>query len=633
MALNTAKTGFSQLGRHLYRYEDTCNVYALRSGDSAVLIDFGSGGIVPELAREGVTEISDVLMTHHHRDQGQGLGDLTGFRKPVRSVWVPHTEQDLFHSVEEHWQSRPVMNDYNMRQDRFSLLRSTPVAGTLKDYATLEFEGYSFTVWPTPGHTTGSISLLTTVDGQRLAFTGDLIYGPGQVWSLAATQWSYNGAEGVAASILSLLSLKEQEPDVLLPSHGDPINDVDEAIDLLVERLWELLRERRQNPRLFELRQKPFEALLPHLLFNRTCMAYSYVLLSQSGKALFFDFGYDFFVGGAAGSDRASRRPWLYNIEALKEQFGVTEIEAVVLTHFHDDHVAGVNLLRDVEGAEVWAAESFASILEKPRHYDLPCLWYDAIAVDRTLALEETLRWEEYEMTLHALPGHTRYAVAISLEVDGHTVLVSGDQYEGEGGLLWNYVYHNGFEVDDYVESAKLYRETAPDLILTGHWQPLWPQDGYFEKLEQGGDTLARLHRQLLPAETLDAGAEGFVARIEPYQQQVMAGEAFELCVEVRNPLPQKADVEVTLMTPPDWQVEPAFFEFKAQAGQVQSVCFSLTAPTGRSLRRVPIGADVTIGGRRWGQQAEALVSLTDDGRRTADGGSQAPDDRQLSGI
>lgn len=620
MAPNTVETKFSQLSEHVYRYEDTCNVYALRSGDSAVLIDFGSGGIVAELEGEGVTEISDVLMTHHHRDQGQGLGDLTGFENPVWSVWVPHTEQDLFHSVDEHWQSRPVLNDYNMRQDRFSLLRSTPVAGTLKDYETLDFGDYSFTVWPTPGHTTGSISLLTTVDGQRLAFTGDLIYGPGQVWSLAATQWSYNGAEGVAASILSLLSLKKQDPDVLLPSHGDPIYDVHEAIDLLVERLWDLLRERRQNPRLFKLRRKPFEALLPHLLFNRTSMAYSYVLVSESGKALFFDFGYDFFVGGAAGSDRASRRPWLYTIEALKEQYGVTEIEAVVPTHFHDDHVAGLNLLRDVEGAEVWAAENFAAILEMPRRYDLPCLWYDAIPVDRTLALEETLHWEEYELMLHPLPGHTRYAVAISLEVDGHKVLVSGDQYQGEKGLLWNYVYHNGFEVDDYVDSANLYREVAPDLILSGHWQPLWTRKGYFDKLQRSGDRLARLHRKLLPAETLDGGAEGFVARMEPYQHEAVGGNPFEMCVDLRNPLPHDAGVEVRLMTPADWFVEPAFFEFTLEAGEGQSVSFCVTAPPETNRRRVPIAADVTIGGRRWGQQAEALVSVAADGRRqTAD--------------
>src|SRR5690606_30513928 len=185
-----------------------------------------------------------------------------------------------------------------------------PVHATLRDYATLCFAGQELTVLPTPGHTTGSVSLLATVDGPALAFTGDLIYAPGKVWSLASTQWSYTGAEGVAASVASLLDLRDRAPQALLPSHGTPMLKPARAIDLLVSRLRRLLRERGQNPRLLELRAAPYEALTPHLLRNRTAMAYHYVLLSHSGKALFIDFGYDFVTGLAAGYDRASRRPW-----------------------------------------------------------------------------------------------------------------------------------------------------------------------------------------------------------------------------------------------------------------------------------------------------------------------------------
>src|SRR5690606_13431397 len=210
---------------------------------------------------------------------------------------------------------------------------------------------HEFYVLPTPGHTTGSLSLLAEIDGRRTAFTGDLIAAPGKVWSLAATQWSYNGAEGVAASVPSLADLKAGGPGVLLPSHGLPIVSPTPAIDLLVERLGELLRQRGQNPRLFELMERPYVPLTPHLLRNRTSNANSHVLLSRSGKALIFDFGYDFVTGIAAGADRASRRPWLYTLRALKRDFGVSRIDAVVPTHYHDDHVAGFNLLREAEGA------------------------------------------------------------------------------------------------------------------------------------------------------------------------------------------------------------------------------------------------------------------------------------------
>jgi glyoxylase-like metal-dependent hydrolase (beta-lactamase superfamily II) len=460
---------FTQIADQLHLFRDTCNVYVLCSGREAVLVDFGDGDVLDHLAEIGVERVSDVLMTHHHRDQGQGLARAV--QAGIR-IWVPHTEQDLFHSVDAHWQAREIYNNYNVRQDRFSLLESIPVTGTLQDYEMRQFGAYSLTVLPTPGHTTGSISLLVELNRQRLLFSGDLIYAPGKVVSLSATQWTYNGAEGVAAGLASLLDLQDRGFDLLLPSHGDPIEDPQSAIALLIERFWELLQRRKENPRLFQLRECPYQPALPigegsngggtpHLLMHHASMANMYALLSESGKALFIDFGYDFVTGIPAGSDRTSRRPWLYTLPTLKAQFGVKKVDVVLPTHYHDDHVAGCNLLRRVEGTKVWAAENFADILEHPDRYDLPCLWFDPIPVDRCLPLGQHITWEEYTLRLHPLPGHTRYAIAVEFEVDGLRVLAAGDQYQGDDGLAWNYVYQNRYAIGDYTNTAELYHASA----------------------------------------------------------------------------------------------------------------------------------------------------------------------------
>src|SRR5687768_6175702 len=245
---------FTQITDRLHIFHDTCNVYVLCSGREAILVDFGSGDVLDHLVEIGVERVTDVLMTHHHRDQGQGLA--WAVQAGIR-IWVPHAEQDLFHSVDAHWQAREVSTNYNMRQDRFSLLESVPVAGTLDDYQCRRFGDYVLTILPTPGHTPGSISLLAEVDGRRILFSGDLIAGSGKVVSLSATQWTYNGAEGVAASIASLLDLQDRRLDLLLPSHGEPIHEPDPAMALLVERFWTLLRRRNENPRLFQLRERP----------------------------------------------------------------------------------------------------------------------------------------------------------------------------------------------------------------------------------------------------------------------------------------------------------------------------------------------------------------------------------------
>lgn len=589
----------------VYLFKDTCHVYVLRNGNQALLIDFGSGEVTKHLEEIGVDQVTDIFITHHHRDQVQGLHEVDD---SIR-IWVPHMEYDLFANINDHWQARELYNNYNVRQDRFSILESVRVYGTLKDYSTHQYGPFQIEIRPTPGHTVGSIALLAKGNEELLAFTGDLISHPGKIWSLAATQWTYNGAEGVAASIFSLMDLKSHYPDMLLPSHGVLMDDPENAIHLLIKNLQDLLKIRNQYQDLTELYEEPYESITEHVLINRTCNANSYVVLSESGKALIIDYGYDFMVGLAAGFDRSSRRPWLYTIPHLKKKYGVTKIDVVLPTHFHDDHVAGFNLLREIEGTTVWAAENFADILERPERYDLPCLWYDSIKVDKTLPVNQKVQWEEYELTLYEQPGHTLYAVAIAFKADGQQFLAIGDQQENEGHL-WNYVYKNKFQIDDYIKSADLYLRLRPDIILSGHWPPLKVKPGYLEMLKKRGSALARVHHALLPLDEINFNAEGFCAWIHPYQLFASPGERVEIQVEVLNPFQSEEKTVITLITPEDWgmtvQEETTFM------GPLQKRRFSFTLqmPQKGTARRERITVDVTIGDYRLGQQAEALVTI-----------------------
>ncbi len=596
-----------RLSEHLFAFADLCHVYLLRDEGQAVLIDFGAGEVLGHFLELGVERLHSVLMTHHHRDQGEGLHMVKG---TGGELWVPHTEQDLFSRVDAHWQARELYNSYNNRQDRFSLLGPVQITGTLKDYGCYTFGSYTFEVLPTPGHTPGSLTLLTEIDGRRVAFTGDLIAAPGQVWSLASTQWSYNGAEGVAASVASLLELKARKLDLLLPSHGPPITDPETAIDLLIERLWALLRARGENPNLLNWYEKPFETLTPHLLWNRTSEAYSYVLLAQSGKALLIDYGYDFMTGFAAGSDRASRRPTLYTLRQLKRDYGVTKVDVVLPTHYHDDHVAGLNLLRDVEGAEIWAGENFVAILEHPEDYNLPCLWYDLVPVDRVVPLGEALSWEEYTLTLYPQPGHTTYAVAIALEVDGKHVLAIGDQYAGGAEAQWNYVYNNGFALGDYSESAALYRQLQPDLILSGHWEPYWTEPSYFDQLDERAEVIATLHRDLEFPRDWDTPSWQPLYRLKPYQIEIRRGETFGLEVTVFNPMSEAVEVTVRLQLPYGWQAKPEEIG-RTVAGKTEEFFVFTVDPPGDVGWRFRVGAEVYLGSGRLEPQGEMLVILT----------------------
>jgi glyoxylase-like metal-dependent hydrolase (beta-lactamase superfamily II) len=599
-----------EVAPNVFRFRDTCNVYVLRSGSEATLIDFGSGAVLDRLAELGVEGVTDVLVTHHHRDQLQGLGRAVdaGAR-----IWVPPVEIDLIADVDGHWQARQLDNDYDLRQDRFSLLESVPVTGVVAEYRSGRYGNFDIYTLPTPGHTTGSVTYLVEVDGRQLAFSGDLLYGQGKVWSLAATQWSYSDAfEGAAGTHVSCGVLARHRPHVVLPSHGEPIEDPPTALALTRARLQELVDLRRETPwDLDAWLRRPWEQLSPHLLRNRTSLATTYALLSETGAALLIDYGYDLTTGTPPPTERAARRPLLTSLDALRDDFGIQRIEVAVATHYHDDHVGGMNLLRDVEGTEVWAAENVAPILEDPVRYDLPCLWYDPIRVDRTLAHGRPASWREYELTAHPLPGHTLYAAAIAFEVDGRRVLATGDQQASEGDRnIPNFYYRNRFRIDDYVETAELYRALRPDLIVSGHWPPKDVTEVYLDQLDADGRRVAELHRELLPLDDVDLGAEGFGARIEPYRSTLTAGESADFEVAVRNPFGRPEVATVSFVVPQGWSVEPDQQEVHLEAHAETTVGFRLT-PTGRRVRRARVAVDLTVGGIRLGQQAEALVTVS----------------------
>jgi glyoxylase-like metal-dependent hydrolase (beta-lactamase superfamily II) len=460
----------------------------------------------------------------------------------------------------------------------------------------------------------GSVTYLVEVEGRLLAFTGDLVYGDGKVWSLAATQWTYSGVEGPAATHVSCGVLAAREPDLLLPSHGEPIDDPQAALALVRTRLQELVDMRMdEHWDLDDWLARPWEPLSPHLLRNRTGFAHSYALLSDSGAALLIDWGYDLTTGTPPQTERYARRPLLASLDVLKRDFGVERIEVVVMTHYHDDHVAGINQLRAVEATEVWAPENVAPILADPSRYDLPCLWFDPVPPDRTLALGAPVRWREYELTCHPLPGHTLYAVAIAFEVDGRRVLATGDQQAMRSDPsrpdVLNYQYRNRYRIDDFVDSAELYLSLRPDLMLGGHWKPRWVTPAYLEQLLAVGRRTAELHRELLPLDDVDLGAEGVGARIEPYRSTVAAAGAVDLDVSVRNPFQRPATATVRLVVPDGWSAEPAEREVELAEGEEAVERFAVR-PRGGSVRRARVAADVTVDGLRLGQQAEALVDV-----------------------
>ena len=118
------------------------------------------------------------------------------------------------------------------------------------------------------------------------------------------------------------------------------------------------------------------------------------------------------------------------------------------------------------------------------------------------------------------------------------------------------------------------------------------------------------MHRELLPEEVINVGVEEFAARIRPYQLSLKSGETGLLTVEIRNPADHVTDAEVTLVGPERWQISPALARVPLPALGAAQVHFQITPPADARLRRARVAADISLNGRRIGQQAEALIHV-----------------------
>jgi hypothetical protein len=192
----------------------------------------------------------------------------------------------------------------------------------------------------------------------------------------APLQYNYNDLLGAQNLFYSATRVLAHGVDRMLPSLGEPIDDPAAAVGALRQNILEW---RRITPGFPELRDievaDEVEQVLPHLYRGRHSGAETHFLVADSGKVMCIDYGYAQTVQTVPGKSHPSnRRPLLHSMRGLQKHTGATSIDAVLVSHFHDDHVNGINLLRRLYGTQVWAADLFADLLEEPMRWDRPCL-------------------------------------------------------------------------------------------------------------------------------------------------------------------------------------------------------------------------------------------------------------------
>jgi glyoxylase-like metal-dependent hydrolase (beta-lactamase superfamily II) len=587
-----APTGaLEKISENLYRYEDCANVYIVKSGAAALLVDFGTGDVQKRLAEIGVETVEEVLLTHHHRDQAQGLADLD---KYDFNVTVPAAEALYFEDVENFWDKVKIHINYNCRSHWNTIRHSIRVDRKVAGGDSFDWRGITFKVVHCPGSSVGAVTYVAEIDGKTVAFSGDLISGSGKVTNWFDLHWSYYGfTQGINASEKSFERVMEHQPQVLLPSHGAPIDDPAAAIAAnngIYDQIRQMLPPNELHRQKHEVRE-----ITPHLAYiGMNC----YGLVSKSGKAFLWDYGY---------VERSM-------VGEFKRRFNVDRIDAVSFSHYHDDHNIRAYELGRTDSTEIWIYENMLEVFEHPERFKLPCLIPFPIKADRVLHDREKIQWEEYTLEFFHQPGQTEYHQAMVVEVDGQKVMFTGDNTwnKAEVDKVRNgpVVPHNVYFLDGgFIKCAERMLEYAPDMVCPAHTEEYYPTREDLEGFLGWAKNVRTVMTGLIDQPDPNFGMDYNWCRFHPFRSQPEYGENIAVDVMLRNHLFTDAEVKVELKLPEGLTCAHPVRTLTMSAKKQVAVPFVLKAATGVSGRKV-VTADITINGRRIGEYAEMLVDL-----------------------
>ena len=576
-----------------------------------LLIDSGD---LTSLPNGGVADW--VLYTHHHRDQASGAPRLAA---AGTKILVPFKEKQLFENAHRFWNEADSILDhrYNFRPHLFTVRESVPVARAVSGGDMHTWQGLTFDVIDTPGHTDGSVTYLLTIDSKRVAFTGDLICGPGQIWEFYSLQkrfprmradyWGFGGA--VSELKASLNRVLDAKPDILIPSHGVVIYDPVSAVAKLKENLdaamdnylqtagWRISPNhvgefpRDKAPQMFDP--------LPSVSYPKWIRD-----IGSTTKAIVAD-DKSLFLSDC-GHPKV-----LEELSRLRAAGEVTSIDGLWITHYHDDHTAFVNAAKRQFGSKVYAQRELAALLENPTAYQMPCLFPESIHVDHILEHGENIHWKGFRLTAYNFPGQTLYHDGLLVERDGAKVFFTGDSFTNWG--VDDYCSQNrcflGADVG-YEKCIRILLDTNPDLLVAAHWGPEPVSAEYLRKTLTLFHERERLFGNLFPHDNVNFGTDPCWIRAYPYRQAVMPGAPVVIEARVMNHSSRPMNAYAELKLPGGWQPGRLARVQRIPPRGEGRIHLEAVAPPVPVQRRDVIGLAVTVDGRPLGEFAEAIVNF-----------------------
>jgi len=607
----------------LFVWTDTCNVYVLRDGDSALLIDFGAGEVLDHLDEIGVKQVAWVLLTHHHREQLQGIDRLD---RAVSKVAAPAAERALFERPAEFRKWFPQLGDeYSVygasyvRPPRQAVRLDTALAAD----EVFAWRGWKIRCLQTPGHSPGSMSYLVGRDEKSIAFTGDVMHDGAKLTTWFDTEWDYGFAKGIDALLTSIGRLIDQRPALALPSHGPPIRDPQGQLETYRTKLATLRQSYVRGYPVFDSSEQDRDPLsqptavplinrvTPHLykLSHKTNGKNFAMIVSDRGHGLILDCG----LFPEAMLDEI--------VVGMRAHLGLKQIDAFWISHMHGDHFLLGPTLKRRYGAEAWTLDRIVDKCEHPRRYDYAALvsaysdGFDGMRIDKAFRDGETVEWEGYTIHVDWMPGQTEFGCCLWLELDGRRIAFTGDnlfanpadaKQDGHEAVV---ARNSAIFEEGYLLGSRYLKDLQPDIVMGSHSYCMPEPAALLARYHDWSKRIIGLYQDLLPDPHYEYLFDPYWVSAYPYRVDCSEVDAQEVTVTVRNfrESPQRHRVELKL--PPGVTAEPTVLEASIAGKSRQSYRVRLAVDRGSvgpGVQMVPF--DITLDGRRYGELFDFLI-------------------------
>ncbi len=607
----------------LFVWTDTCNVYVLRDGERALLINLGDGSVLTHLEKLGVRHVDWVLFTDHHRENCQGIEFID--RNTTKTA-APQAEQALFEQPLQFRKWFPALGDtfsvYGAsyaRPPRHAISLDKP----LRPGDVVEWRGHKIHGLSTPGHSPGGMTFVIRRNGHSCAFTGGVVHAGAKMTNWFDTEWDYGFAKGVDTLIASVEQLIEQRLALVLPSQGPAIDNPEQQLTKYREKLLTFRQSHIRGYPVFDSTEadrdpvsKPtavplISQVTPHLykLSHKTQGKNFAVIVSDRGRGLILDCG-------------LFPETMLEEIIlGMRQHLGLKEIDAFWISHMHGDHFLLGPALKRKYGAQAWTLDRIVDKCEHPRRYDYAALvsayrdGFDGMKIDKAFRDGETVEWEGYKIQVDWMPGQTEFGCCLWLELDGKRIAFTGDNLFGnpadkkQNGHEAVVARNSAIFEEGYLLGSRYLKELKPDIVMGSHSYVMPNPAEFLDRYHRWSQEIIALYRDLLPDPDYEYLFDPYWVSAYPYRVDFSERNEQEISVTVRNFRNKAQRHRVELKLPPGLTADPAELEGVIDAKTRKKYPVKLAIDRDRLPPGVQmVTFDITLDEKRYGELFDFLI-------------------------